>query len=388
MHWGHAISTDLVHWKELPVGIYPLKYGMGVWSGSAIMDYHNTTGLKKGEDAVMIAAYTSGGRGEVIEFSNDKGRTFTWYEKNPVVKHQGRDPKLIWFESGKHWVMAVYHEEEGKRWIAFYTSGDLKDWTYQSKIEGFYECPEIFELQVDGSKQSKSKWVLYAADGAYVIGSFNGKEFITEDGRFPNNFGNCFYASQIFNNIPSEDGRRIQIAWGRVTTPGMPFNQCMLFPTQLTLRKMEEGVRLFTEPVKEIELLHKKEWKKENLAIEAGNNPINEVTGELYHIKGDFRPGTKSQIGFKIHGTEVLYDAASGELACMDKKAKAGLEGDKLYLEIIVDRNTIEIFVNHGRVYMPISRDLTKDYGLELICRNESVVAERLQIFELNSIWQ
>ena len=387
MHWGHAISNDLVHWTELPIGIYPLRYGMGVWSGSAIMDYDNTSGFKTGDEDVMIAAYTSGGRGEVIEFSNDNGRSFTYYQNNPVVKHEGRDPKLIWYDAGKHWVMAVYHEEEGKKWIAFHTSDNLKDWTYQSKIEGFYECPEIFQLPVDGNS-SKSKWILYAADGAYVIGSFNGKEFKTELGKFPNNFGNCFYASQTFNNIPPEDGRLIQLAWGWVSTPGMPFNQCMLFPTQLSLRTTKEGIRMFTEPVKEIELLHSKEWKKENLVIEPNTNPVSGIEGELFHIKGDFKVSKNAQIGFKIHGLEVLFDAAKGELTCLDKKAECQPEGGKIYFEIIVDRNTVEIFCNHGRIYIPIARDLTKGYGLELICRNEKVIAENLQIFELKSIWQ
>lgn len=143
MHWGHAISADLIHWTELPDAVYPLKYGIGVWSGSAIMDYKNTAGFKAGAEGVMIAAYTSGGRGEAIAYSNNQGRTFTYYKGNPVVKHQDRDPKLIWYEPGHHWVMAVYHEEEGKQWIAFHTSANLKEWTYQSKIEGYFECPEF-----------------------------------------------------------------------------------------------------------------------------------------------------------------------------------------------------------------------------------------------------
>ncbi len=386
-HWGHAVSTDLVHWKELPVAIYPYKFNGWAYSGSAVIDFENTSGFKNGEEAVMVAAYTSVGRGEVLAYSNDKGRTFTDYSGNPVVRHRGRDPKLIWFEPAKHWVMAAYHEEEGKRCIAFYTSNNLKDWTYQSKIEGFYECPEIFELPVDGNP-SKSKWVVYAADGAYMLGVFNGKEFKSESGKLPYYFGNSFYASQTFNNIPVEDGRRIQMAWGRANTEGMPFNQCILFPVQLTLRTTREGIRMFSEPVKELELLHKKEWKRDNLEIVPDRNPISEISGELFHIKSDFKVGKKSQVGFKIHGTEVLYDAARGELKSRNKTAECKPEGGKIYFEIIVDRNTIEIFFNHGRIYMPIARDLTKDYGLEFICRNEKVTAENLQIFELESIWK
>jgi fructan beta-fructosidase len=387
MHWGHAISTDLIHWKELPEAINPYRFGDWAFSGSAIMDIDNTSGFKQGGESVMVAAYTSTGRGEAIAFSNDKGRTFTEYSENPVIKHKGRDPKLIWYAPGKHWVMALYHEEDGKRWIAFYTSENLKDWTYQSKIDGFFECPEIFELKVD-ENPAKSKWVVYSGDGSYVVGSFDGKEFKKESSKYPNNYGNCFYASQTYNNIPQDDGRRIQIGWGKVNTPLMAFNQCMLFPTQLTLRTTDEGITMFTEPIKEVVLLHKNEWKKENLVIEPNSNPISGINGELFHIKGDFKVGKKSQVGFKIHGTEVIFDAEKAELVFLDRRIKCKPEFGKVFFEIIVDRNTIEIFINHGRIYVPIARDLTKDYGLELICRNEKVTAENLQIFELKSIWE
>ena len=114
MHWGHAVSTDLVHWTQLPIAIYPFKYGDWVFSGGAVVDEDNTAGFKSGAEEVIVASYTSTGRGEAIAYSNDRGRTFTDYAGNPVVKHQGRDPKIIWYGPGKHWVMAVY-DEEGRR---------------------------------------------------------------------------------------------------------------------------------------------------------------------------------------------------------------------------------------------------------------------------------
>lgn len=386
-HWGHAVSTDLVHWQELPEAINPREYGDWVFSGSAIMDPENTSGFKSGEEDVMIIAYTSTGRGEVIAYSNDKGRIITEYDGNPVVVHSGRDPKLIWYEPGQHWVMAVYHQEDNKRWIAFYTSVNLKEWTFQSKNEDFFECPEIFELAIDGDP-ARTKWIIYEADGRYQIGDFDGKTFTPETGKIPNNFGNCFYASQTFNNIPVKDGRRIQIGWGRgVNTPGMPFNQCMLFPTSLTLRNTDRGIRMLTEPVKEIELLHKTELKLENQIIEPGIYPSLNVTGELYHIKGEFQVGKNSVFGLKIHGAEIVYDAMKQELSCMDNTASLSQEDGKIYMEILVDRNTIEIFCNHGEVYMPVARDLSKEYGFEFICNNGMVTAESFQLFELHSIW-
>ncbi|MCE5346210.1 MAG: glycoside hydrolase family 32 protein [Bacteroidales bacterium] len=386
MHWGHAVSKDLVHWTELSETIYPVNEKDAAFSGSASMDINNTTGFKNGNEDVMIAAYTSTGRGECILYSNDAGRSFDEYSGNPVLKHPGRDPKIIWYDKGKYWIITVYDETDKKRSIKLYTSPDLKKWEYQCQVDGLYECPEFFELKVDGT--NNSKWVLYAASGAYYIGSFDGKLFKPESTLIPNNWGNCFYASQTFNNIPANDGRRIQVGWGRVNTPSEPFSQCMLFPTQLTLRNTENGIRMFTEPVKEIELLHGREWKKEKLIIRPEENPISGINGELYHIKGDFKVGKKTEFGFMIHGTEVLYNASKGELTCMDKKTELKPENGKIYFEIIADRNTIEVFCNHGKVYMPVARDLAKDYGLRFICRNERVRAEKLQIFEMRPIWK
>ena len=135
------------------------------------------------------------------------------------MKHQGRDPKIIWYEPGKHWVMVVYSQIDKKRCIAFYTSTNLKDWEFTSRIEGYYECPELLELAVDGKADNK-KWVVFAADGNYAIGSFDGKTFTKESGKHQGNYGNCFYASQMFSDIPEKDGRHIQIGWGRGFTGG------------------------------------------------------------------------------------------------------------------------------------------------------------------------
>ena len=150
MHWGHAVSPDMVHWQELPIALYPRQFGDWVFSGSAVVDRANTAGFQTGKEAPLVAAFTSTGRGECIVFSNDRGRTWTEFSGNPVVRHQGRDPRLLWHRPTKRWVMAVYDELDGKRWIAFYTSPDLKQWKFESRIEGFYECPDLFELPVNG----------------------------------------------------------------------------------------------------------------------------------------------------------------------------------------------------------------------------------------------
>ena len=388
MHWGHAVSKDLVHWEELPIAIYPFRYGDWVFSGSATVDKDNTAGWKKGDEDVIVAAYTSTGRGEAIAFSNDRGRTFTDYEGNPVVKHGGRDPKLIWYAPGKHWVMAVYDEFEGKRWIAFHTSPNLREWTFQSRTEGYFECPEIFEIPAGGDK-SKTRWVVYAADGAYAVGAFDGKTFTPEhQGKHRFNWGNCFYASQTFDNIPPSDGRRIQIAWGRSGHPSMPFNQMMNFPVELTLRTTEEGLRLFAMPVKEIESLHAKKhaWTNETLKPDA--NLLAGITGDLFDIHAEFEVGQAAEFGFRIRSIPVAYDAKAQQLACHGAKAPLKPVDGKIRLRILVDRTTLEVFANDGRVYMPVSVFPPGDNrSLEVFSKGGETRATTLEVHELRSAW-
>ena len=136
--------------------------------------------------------------------------------------------------------MAVYDEADSKQWIAFHTSPDLRRWTYRSRIEGYYECPDLFELT---SKSGASRWVLSAADGKYALGTFDGERFVPEGPKRQTWYGN-FYAAQTFSDVP--DGRRIQIGWGQgIAFPHAPFNQQMTVACELTLRPTEDGIRLF-----------------------------------------------------------------------------------------------------------------------------------------------
>jgi len=387
MHWAHAVSADLVHWKELPIAIYPHQFGDWVFSGSAVIDWDNTAGFKTGSEDVIVAAYTSTGRGEAIAYSNDRGRTFTDYQGNPVVKHRGRDPKVIWYAPGKHWVMALYSEIDDKQTIAFYTSLDLKDWKYQSHIDGFYECPEIFELPVDGDKNN-TRWVIYAADGHYMIGQFDGTTFTKESGKHRGNYGNCFYASQTYSDIPADDGRRIQIAWGRIATPEMPFNQCMLFPCVLSLRSTAEGIRMFAEPVKEIETLHDEEHHWANVTLKAEENILSGLSGDLFHIRAKFDVSRAERVGFVIRGIEMVYDVAQGELSCQGKSGPLKPKQGQIELEILADRTSIEIFGNDGQMYMPIGVIPADDNrSMQVFGQGRAPKLVSLAIHELDSAW-
>jgi len=264
-----------------------------------------------------------------------------------------RDPKVIWYAPSKQWVIVLYLDEEE---MGFFTSKDLKSWQLESKYkrDGLHECPELFQMAIDGNEKNK-KWILYAGDGRYDIGQFNGKKFTSEAKRIKLNYGNCFYASQTFNDIPDEDGRRIQIAWGLNPLPGMPFNQQMLFPIELTLRTTEDGLRLFTQPIKEIKNIYGKNWKLEEISVEEGQQSILEENFKgLYDISVQFEIGSAKKFGLIINYIHITYEINEQNLNCQERYAPLKPVKGIITFRILVDRTTLEIFANNGQVYMPI----------------------------------
>jgi fructan beta-fructosidase len=383
MHWGHAVSKDLVHWCELPIALYPQKFGDWCFSGSAVVDAANTSGFKKGNEDVLVAAYTSTGRGECIALSNDKGRTWQEYSGNPVVRHQGRDPRLLWHEPSKRWIMAVYDEHKKGRHIGFYSSPGLKEWQFQSRIEGFFECPDLFELPIQGTKQSK--WILYAADGKYLVGHFDGKIFHKESGLHQLWHGN-FYAAQTFSNAPH--GRRIQIGWGQdINFAGMPFNQQMTIPVELTLRPTKDGPRMFAEPVEEIASLHHNKHPERDRKISEGEHVL-PVKADLLHIVAEFELGDASEVGFLIHGVPVRYNAKKQLLSCRQTTAPLSLKGGKITMEILLDHGSIEVFGNLGQVAISSGGITAKDNrSLKIVAAGGTATVRNLAIYEMRSAW-
>ncbi|MBE7171628.1 MAG: DUF4980 domain-containing protein [Williamsia sp.] len=405
MHWGHAVSTDLIHWKQLPEAIYPFGERDAAFSGSAIVDPKNTAGFRKNGIDPLIAIYTSTGRGECLKLSYDNGRTFTDYEGNPILKHQGRDPKVFWYGPGNHWVMVVYDFTKTKKLSLdqeaiinqhmIYTSADLKNWEFQSGIPGFFECPDFFELPVIG-EPGVSKWVMYDATGRYAVGNFNGKHFSIDQTltRYDQGAG-FFYASQTYYNMP--DNRRIQVGWGRgIVQPGMPFNQAMLFPTELKLRKSYNNYLLCPTPVKEISTLQTNKQTFENKILKANAGQAVSVNGDAVHVIAEFEKGDANQFGINVLGYELTYNDLLGEFAAMQKAPGYTTSYTKpalgtLKIEAIADKNILEVFVNDGELYYVLPFDGEKNGKVEAYIKGRAgdrkVILKRLEVYELKSIW-
>jgi len=391
MSWGHAVSKDLVHWEELPLALLPDTMGT-MFSGSAVIDYDNTSGFGKNGIPPMIVCYTvdsPDNQRQCLAYSLDNGRSFTKYSGNPVIDSKSkwntkdlRDPHVFWYAPGKWWVMVLY-ERDGH---SIYTSRNLKDWEYQSHTTGFFECPQLFELAVDG-KLSNKKWVMYGASGTYMIGSFDGKTFKPEAGKYY--YGNgALYAAQTFNNIPDSDGRRIQVGWGRIEHPGMPFKHMMLLPTELTLKTTKEGIRLFNSPVKEISSLEGEAKSWSDLDAKSASDIIQEYKDEIsFRIQTTIKLSHATDAGLSLNGQQVFrydmnFNTVNGMFYSPEDRTSMEINAD-----IIFDKTSVEVFVDGGAFSYAIERRPVKNNSEGFRFFGNNIEVKDLKVYSLKSIW-
>lgn len=383
MYWGHAVSKDLLHWEEQSPALMPDSLG-SPWSGTAVIDKNNDGGWGKNAMVLYYTAFdlVSSKQVQCIAYSTDNGKTFKRYSGNPIIDSNWemqstntRDPKVFWHEPSKHWVMVLY-ERDG---MSFYNSSDMKKWSKQSHFEGLNECPDLFELPVDGNLNNK-KWILHGGSADYYIGSFDGKKFTPESPKLRyaegrnNKWGDCLYAAESFENMP--DNRRVQIAWGRIDHPGMPFVHAMLFPTEFALKTTATGIRLSVTPIKEIEQLHSSSNKWSSLSTREANVKLEQIKSGPLHVKLKFTLEKGKTLRIYYQGKEFLTIHAE-EL----------LQGENT-LEILIDKTVAEIFINDGTRY--IVKQLTgsgnKD-GLVFESEKDGPFLNQLEVYEMKSIW-
>ena len=396
MTWGHAVSKDLVHWKQLPHAIHPDELGT-IFSGSGVVDWQNTGGFQTGDESVLVNFYTSAGSHapepvpftQSIAYSNDRGRTWIKYEGNPVIEHivgSNRDPKVIWHEPTQKWVMALYLDKND---YALFGSTNLKEWTRLSDLQiSDTECPDIFQLPVDGDPENK-KWVFWGAAGKYYVGDFDGTTFTPEGEAHRSDYGANFYAAQTWSDVPESDGRRIQIAWmSGSNPPDMPFNQQMSFPCSLTLRTTSEGIRLHRQPVAEIENIHTYTHAWSDLTLKPEADPLAGLTGELFDIRAEIALNDATDVGFKIRGQDVRYNVAEQQLTFLERSGPLAPKDGKIRLQILVDRISIEAFGNDGELSMTsyFLPDL-ENADIGVYAEGGMATLVSLKVHELKSSW-
>lgn len=403
-HWGHAVSRDLIHWTELGEALRPDAMGM-MYSGSAVVDWHNTSGFGRDGEPPLVLIYTAANapRVQCLAYSTD-GRTFTKFAGNPVlpnVTSLNRDPKVFWHEPTARWVMALYvsppektaaGEEVPRHTVQFYTSPNLRDWTLASEFAGglgpdrfLYECPDIFPLPVPG-RPGERKWVLWGANGEYALGAFDGTAFHAEAVKLPAFFGRA-YAGQTFNDEPS--GRVVQIHFVRAPAPGMPFMQCLSVPLELSLRETPAGWRVASWPVPEFAQLRGAAFALPARTLAAGEKTTLTAADAPLDIELTLRPGPDARVTLDVLGCAITYDAARSELQSGKVVAPVLLEAGGLRLRVIADRTTVEVFAQDGLVYLPLAH-VARDGVRGVTLATERGACELLTLagYELNSAWK
>ena len=387
MTWGHAVSSDLLHWKDLPHAIEPDALGT-IFSGSAIIDAKNEAGFGK---RAMLCFYTAaGGTSEMskgqpftqcLAYSTD-GRNFTKYAANPIVPNiegADRDPKIVWDEEHRQWLMALYLEyapDSGKRggYFTLLRSTNLLSWT---RISDFPlgvgdECPDFFQLPVPGSKEKK--WVFSVANGNYLIGSFDGKAFHPETPVLPTNFGNAAYAAQTYSNVPR--GEIVQISWMQGSNfPGCAWNQQMAVPNRLQLKQTENGLRLRMWPVKRIEKLRVRE-------VPVRGKEVTIPSGLI-----DFSAEWAGALDVQVNGIRIQFDPNTNKLRAGEKEAPLSGNPKKFKLRVLADVTSIEIYAQDGLVWMPIFYIPKPDEFKGLRFLGDARNKGKFRAFELRSVW-
>lgn len=437
MHWGHAVSKDMIHWEHLPIALYPDDLG-AIFSGSAVVDWNNTTGFFEKDKPGLVAIYTSAGtypdsdrplQQQSLAYSKDNGRTWVKYEGNPVLSDINitdyRDPKVFWHEETQKWVMVLATGQT----ITIYTSLNLKEWEFASEFghtagshDGVWECPDLFKLPVDGGQE---KWVMIvsigdngqSAEGSrtqYFIGQFDGTTFVNDHDDSTIlwlDYGRDNYAGVSWSDI--QDGRRIYLGWMSNwryanQVPTKIWRSAMTLPRELSLASTENGVRLFQKPVAEVHTIKKDTESYPDTAIESGGNVSVPLKNSLLELTIEFEKVTSSQFGIIIqHSDEektVIGYHAGEEKLFVDRtlsgdnsfstsfpavqKAALKLENQRLKLQLFLDTSSIEVFANDGEVAVT-SLLFPHKAGKEIILfSNEGTTnAANIKFTELDSIW-
>ena len=389
MSWGHAVSSDIVHWKHLPLAI-PEDPNYMIYSGSAVVDWNNSSGLCKNPDpqdhSCLIGIYAANYKDrekQHIAYSNDRGRTWTNYAGNPVIDVDAadfRDPKVFWYAPQKKWVLVAVLADHRK--ALFFSSTDLKTWTKMSEFgpagddAGQWECPDLLELPVEGTQETRWVLIINRNPGApaggtgvrYLIGQFDGTQFVETESvgqKLWADYGKDFYATNSFNDMPQGDTRKIWIGWTSnwlyaKDEPTVLWRGAQSIPRTLTLRYVgnpliptagisgpptnptlspREGDKggaptvsgkellMVQEPVRELQSLREKPFQLNGMSIAEANQKLANVKGKTYEIEAEIESGTATEFGFRLRkgdGSETLVGVVPATNALFVDRTKSG----------------------------------------------------------------
>lgn len=444
MHWGHATSTDMINWEEQPIALEPDEHGT-IFSGSAVVDHENTSGLGDGETPPVVAIFTYHNaereqegeddfQTQGIAYSLDAGKTWTKYENNPVLKNPGirdfRDPKVVWYEEENKWIMSLAVEDR----ISFYSSPNLLDWRHESDFGqdfgghgGVWECPDLIKMQVGDT--GEEKWVLLVSinpggpNGGsatqYFVGEFDGTTFtpdesiadLGEDHDYWIDFGKDNYAGVTWSNIPEEDGRHLFIGWMSNwqyanEVPTETWRSAMTLPRELRLISQENTFRILSHPVDQLESYFSETYKTDLVEIE-GEKEIETSGADLTKAVISFevpnlqnqdytfilsnRAGEDLRFGYSHEDQQFFIDRSNAGLTDFnenfgDKPSTAPRISDSKNLTItaVLDKTSVELFFDNGQTVMTEIFFPTEHFQIFSAESDEQFQIRNLEIKQLN----
>lgn len=432
MHWGHATSADMIHWKHQPVALYPDSLGY-IFSGSAVVDVNNTSGFGRNGRVPLVAIFTqhdpkgekagkSDFQNQSIAYSLDAGSTWIKYAHNPVLKNPGikdfRDPKVAWYEPGKRWVMTLAAQDR----TTFYSSKDLKKWDRESEFGqtagahgGVWECPDLFPLTYNGT----TVWILIVninpggpnggSATQYFCGNFDGHNFVPFDTETRwVDYGPDEYAGVTWSNTGS---RRLFLGWMSnweyaTVVPTVKWRSAMTVPRELSLDRQDDHYILRSEPVRELSRLSMGRKTISNLLIHHMN--LAASFGKLQGpVRLQFRCDTLKSFAITLANSRherlvVGYDERKQEFY-IDRTASGTVGFEKGFgprhvaprlstgigsnMTLIIDVASIEVFADDGRSVMTAIFFPAEPYTYMRLDAPAPLRLETISYERLKSIW-
>lgn len=433
MHWAHATTKDLVHWKHQPIALYPDSLGY-IFSGSAVVDTKNTTGFGKNGKVPLVAIFTHHDpkgesqkrldyQNQSLAYSLDEGKTWTKYEGNPVLKNPGivdfRDPKVMWYEKEQKWIMTLATKDR----ITFFSSPDLKNWKKESEFGesigahgGVWECPDLFPLHLDG----KTAWVLLVSINPggpnkgsatqYFVGDFDGSKFIPYNTEMRwVDWGTDNYAGVTWSNTGE---RKIFLGWMSnwqyaQDVPTVSWRSAMTLPRELSLKTVNNSIYLVSHPVPEFSRIVNavstvaemnikgaldlsREVKDSNSQFRLQFN-TNQLTNFSIILSNDF--GEELVVGYNKQANQYYIDRSKAGKIDFGNGFGTKHTGPRIAntagsdITLIVDVASVELFADGGLSVMTDIVFPNKTFTKLAIKSADGLIIKDVKFSKIKSIW-
>jgi fructan beta-fructosidase len=448
MHWGHAVSRDLVHWEHLPIALYPDEHG-AIFSGSAVEDRDNTSGLGTKSHPPLVAVFTyhnlaaekqgaTAIESQGLAYSVDRGRSWAKYRGNPVIANPGvrhfRDPKVFWFAGTRRWIMTLASKDH----VKFFSARDLKHWRHESDFGlgwgehgGMWECPDLFEMRV--AAEGSRRFVLLSSvnPGApnggsgtqYFVGDFDGHRFAVdhdlqqrlEAGALWLDRGTDNYAGVTWSGVPAADGRRLFLGWMSnwsyaQEVPTERWRSAMTLPRELKLLRTVRGLELRATPVAELDLLRARSAVIPAMSVATPIELLAPALRSAEQLELNVRLALQSASAVRIAfrntlGDETVLRIDRAKHRYELDRSRSGVVGfnadfshlqtapivgepDMLALRVFLDHSSLEIFVNEGETVLTSLVFPRAPYNSVMLDADSPVGIVSGAAYELESIWK